>query len=966
MFNSLLFSVSNSFTGASIMYITLYASKNTGKDEKESFIKAATEMAKKAKRNKERREQACELENMQEDEQDNMKKGIKSMIAASMIAASGRVCSGTMAAFLLRNGTRYRYSHNFAYVNAKSFLKNHVDDITLDSTINGIPFLRSQVGDYIYRPSKFDSLCLYDLVSLYTTTRRTDDGTYKSQWMEDHISGDRVFLKKRKRPCIPIITYMEFEDTRKYGGKSIGTADVSECSATEIEAMESNAKMCCVLFIPFRKISNLKDKNSKFLPKLKEWLADPPKSFISDHVIILRNIQAAFNSFGAGRPKDPLEAMTEVPPTPTNEKGKKNVERDVEGEKLIEDLLINLEDNMSDSDSIRSQDGTFKMATSVIRECGSNGCGSNLISAPLVDSSANVFIFDQPKYASYLPQLNKSHCSPSSRNNLYKNLTRITIRKTDKETSVKDHIATGDIGDIRNYGQQAFRNDRDQQIAFECIVAAFALNFFEKHPPPRKSNRKRSNEMAFLTDLRAVNNDEQFIGFLSGAGGTGKSWVIKSVMHYCRKLCANHKVPFTKRTVVVTAMTGSAAVSIFGETAHSAFCLNRNIKSQDVDEWKDTLMIIVDEISFASEATLMCMNKKLNQLKEKPIATTKFGDLAVLFAGDFTQLEPVKGRPVYLNTRDDNIWYSYINTFIELRSNHRFDSDKRWGNILQSMRTKGSSEKDMHTINSRVVNERNNLSDKDIPSNAVYATSTNMDKASINEGIFAKHVSTTHKRSLNCCPQLHTICIKASDISFRKPGTRQYNRKCTSMERDLIHSTCSDAHIKDQNNKRYDPMLKLYHDRPLSINHNIDVTKCMANGAMCKFKGIIVKDEYRESPSACMEKILIDGYVVNCIDANKVKSLVVEMMDGNTDPGNPKVVELKSESNTGSVHFPIPLEGPVTKNTHRVWRAVKFNQFPINVANARTVHKLQGRSIKNLVVSTWNYTGNWVYVVLSR
>ena len=46
--------------------------------------------------------------------------------------------------------------------------------------------------------------------------------------------------------------------------------------------------------------------------------------------------------------------------------------------------------------------------------------------------------------------------------------------------------------------------------------------------------------------------------------------------------------------------------------------------------------------------------------------------------------------------------------------------------------------------------------------------------------------------------------------------------------------------------------------------------------------------------------------------------------------------------------------------------AIKFNQFPINVANARTVHKLQGQSIKNLVVSTWNYTGNWVYVVLSR
>ena len=36
------------------------------------------------------------------------------------------------------------------------------------------------------------------------------------------------------------------------------------------------------------------------------------------------------------------------------------------------------------------------------------------------------------------------------------------------------------------------------------------------------------------------------------------------------------------------------------------------------------------------------------------------------------------------------------------------------------------------------------------------------------------------------------------------------------------------------------------------------------------------------------------------------------------------------------------------------------------MANARTVHKLQGRSIDKLVISSWDHTGNWVYVVLSR
>jgi len=62
----------------------------------------------------------------------------------------------------------------------------------------------------------------------------------------------------------------------------------------------------------------------------------------------------------------------------------------------------------------------------------------------------------------------------------------------------------------------------------------------------------------------------------------------------------------------------------------------------------------------------------------------------------------------------------------------------------------------------------------------------------------------------------------------------------------------------------------------------------------------------------------------------------------------------------------MPFDGTITKQTTRIWRKIKFQQFPINVANARTVHKLQGRSIQNIVVSNWDYTGNWVYVVLSR
>ena len=45
---------------------------------------------------------------------------------------------------------------------------------------------------------------------------------------------------------------------------------------------------------------------------------------------------------------------------------------------------------------------------------------------------------------------------------------------------------------------------------------------------------------------------------------------------------------------------------------------------------------------------------------------------------------------------------------------------------------------------------------------------------------------------------------------------------------------------------------------------------------------------------------------------------------------------------------------------------IQFVQFPLNISNARTVHKLQGRSIDNLMVSSFDYTDNWRDVVFSR
>jgi len=148
------------------------------------------------------------------------------------------------------------------------------------------------------------------------------------------------------------------------------------------------------------------------------------------------------------------------------------------------------------------------------------------------------------------------------------------------------------------------------------------------------------------------------------------------------------------------------------------------------------------------------------------------------------------------------------------------------------------------------------------------------------------------------------------------------------------------------------------------INENQDVKNCIANGAMCSFQSLLLKAGITRED---LEKIVIDGYYVWCANVEQIESLKVKMIDGVEEGEDDVYVDLKpSKNKTALCEFPLSYDGTVHKKTPRFRRRIKLTQFPVVCANARTVHKLQGRSILNLFISSFSYVGNWVYVALSR
>ena len=136
---------------------------------------------------------------------------------------------------------------------------------------------------------------------------------------------------------------------------------------------------------------------------------------------------------------------------------------------------------------------------------------------------------------------------------------------------------------------------------------------------------------------------------------------------------------------------------------HGALFLNQKckIEPEQIELWADTCLLIIDEISFASNSDFKIMHKQLGKLKQE--TNKKFGGLNIIFSGGFWQLELVgRGKlPMY---KDNCLYFIYwVNCYLELNSMHRFKKDVSWGKLVMRMWNGELTKEDVEFINAKVV-----------------------------------------------------------------------------------------------------------------------------------------------------------------------------------------------------------------------------------------------------------------------
>lgn len=129
--------------------------------------------------------------------------------------------------------------------------------------------------------------------------------------------------------------------------------------------------------------------------------------------------------------------------------------------------------------------------------------------------------------------------------------------------------------------------------------------------------------------------------FLTGAAGTGKTFVLNKYIEYLKSHSVNPSI---------TASTGIAATHIGGQTVHSftgigvyekldRYTLDKLEQNEKLfKRYQDVKVLIIDEISMLHASRLDMINTLFKKFRN---STLPFAGVQIIFCGDFFQLPPV-------------------------------------------------------------------------------------------------------------------------------------------------------------------------------------------------------------------------------------------------------------------------------------------------------------------------------------
>ena len=189
------------------------------------------------------------------------------------------VCAATMASYLIRNGSRFYFSHKFVFCPLNDLISlqegRHVGGQA--TFAKDRVYFENQALHYLCWPKgeEFESLCVKDFYEIFQVKAKTKIGLVKGY----DFQADTCFFKHpsfntktqkfnqwvvaRDEPSYIKVSQWAFPDAASFKG------DILTCQQSEFNGkMETYARLVLTLFLPFRKGDDLRSQLHTSFPSL--------------------------------------------------------------------------------------------------------------------------------------------------------------------------------------------------------------------------------------------------------------------------------------------------------------------------------------------------------------------------------------------------------------------------------------------------------------------------------------------------------------------------------------------------------------------------------------------------------------------------------------------------------------------------------------------------------------------------
>lgn len=423
--------------------------------------------------------------------------------------------------------------------------------------------------------------------------------------------------------------------------------------------------------------------------------------------------------------------------------------------------------------------------------------------------------------------------------------------------------------------------------------------------------------------------------FFTGAAGTGKSFLLHSIVDALRKRFNNDQVG-------ITATTGLAAVNIGGQTIHrwgglglakgTVDKLVSDIKRRPdvLRRWRNCRVLIIDEVSML-EADLFDKLEAIARILREDQRT--FGGLQVVITGDFFQLPPVSRDRTARLCFESEKWTSAIQEQLLLRKVFR-QKDQRLIDMLNCMRV-------------------GNMTPE------VLANFQKLNRAVFYEDGFEATQLYPRRDQVDRANQARMQSLKGREFVFDSRDSGTFDKESTQR---LLEAVMAPKRM----------VLKLGAQVLLISN----LADGLVNGSRGRVKTFVNEDKFSDLRILCNKVPYVQEIYNRMLDNNGVVDTAMddEMKTLLTEDERAQLLEIYSAQPRMPVvdfgqMYPYKL---ITENTFEITGPKNVAlatriQIPLILSWALSIHKAQGQTLDRLIVDLQNtFETGQAYVAVSR